>query len=407
MQQWLETITLWALLLLPLAILPALGLLTPYAALLFIIPLFFVTLFRRQFFAAYASYTARAFLFVFVVQAVLFTVTADSVSDALKAFNFTMILAYGAIAWFLQRHTAPDAVRRVTLLAGIGVLLGFAQVAVFATMSSRPSAINVGPIVLSNGLMALGFLALGGALVRRSKWDWLYFLAPLLAVVATLLTQSRGPLIALPFAALAAAIFFWRYRFAGSLRAALIGLAGLIVLGGAGAYFVLHGKRSGSIVNIVDTIMAGGAVADESTRQRLVLYRAGWHAFEQSPWIGHGWGNIMSSALPYLPWRDRWLIHLPQLHNDVLNFAVASGVVGIVLYLIILTAPLIGALLSPRDALRPFRLYATTTMTIVYAGGGLTDLMFGFEFHTFLFAMLAAIVLGYCREAPAATLAAA
>ena len=403
MQQRLETMTLWALLLLPLTILPVLGLLTPYAALLVIIPLFFVTLFRRQVFSAYLSYTARAFLFVFVVQAVLFTITADSVSDALKSFNFTMILAYGAIAWFLERHTAPDAIRRVTWLAGIGVLLGLLAVAVsaFIDHSARPRAFNVGPIVLSNGLLALGFLSLGGALVRRSRWDWLYLLPPLLAVVTTLLTQSRGPLIGLPFAALAAAIFFWRYRFAGSLRAALIGLGGLIVLGGAGAYFVLHG-RGKSLPATIDSIMAGGAVADESTRQRLVLYRAGWHAFEQSPWIGHGWGNIMSSALPYLPWQDRWLIHLPQLHNDVLNFAVAGGLIGIGLYFVILTAPLIGALLSPRDALRPFRLYATTVITIVYAGGGLTDLMFGFEFHTFLFVMLAAIILGYCRETPAA-----
>ena len=36
---------------------------------------------------------------------------------------------------------------------------------------------------------------------------------------------------------------------------------------------------------------------------------------------------------------------------------------------------------------------------MVCPGGGLTNLMFGFEFHTFMFAMLNAIVLGHCRAA--------
>ena len=42
-------------------------------------------------------------------------------------------------------------------------------------------------------------------------------------------------------------------------------------------------------------------------------------------------------------------------------------------------------------------------LTIVYVGGGLTDLMFGFEYHTYLFAMLTAILIGLCREPEGAT----
>ena len=64
----------------------------------------------------------------------------------------------------------------------------------------------------------------------------------------------------------------------------------------------------------------------------------------------------------------------------------------------IITTPIVGALLGPRDSLRTFRLYGATVLTIVYVGGGLTDLMFGFEFHTYLFAMLTAILLHLCRE---------
>ena len=99
--------TLWALLLLPLVISPLLGLLTPYVALLVIIPLFVVTLVRRDALAAYSSYDARALLGIFVLFAIICAVTADSVSDTLRAFNFTMFLAYGAIALFLERRSKP------------------------------------------------------------------------------------------------------------------------------------------------------------------------------------------------------------------------------------------------------------------------------------------------------------
>jgi O-antigen ligase len=399
----LPTITLWALLLLPLVLSPVLGLLTPYVALLVIIPLFVVTIVRRQFAAAYASYEARAFLAAFVLLAVLFAITADSVSDALRAFNFTMLLAYGAIALFLRRRAATVTAERVAQLAGLGVLFGFIEVVASALLraSERPTAVNLGPIVLSNGLLALGFIALGGVLLRRDRFGWLYCLAPVLAIAATLITGSRGPLIAVPFAAAAAAIFVWRERFGQSARAALLGIGALVLLAVAGAAIVLQGRAS-TLLGIVGTLLGGGMVADESTRERLVFYSVGWRSFLQSPWIGHGWANIMDSVRPMFAVSDASLAIYPQLHNDLINFAVGAGVIGVLCYLVIITAPLIGAWFSPRDSLRTFRLYGATVLTIVYIGGGLTDLMFGFEFHTFLFIMLTAILLGFCRDKAAA-----
>lgn len=389
--------TLWALLLLPLVISPLLGLLTPYVALLVIIPLFAVTLVRRDGRAAYNSYDSRMLVGIFVLFAIICAITADSVSDALRAFNFTMFLAYGAIALFLERRSTHDAAERVAQLAAIGVVIGAIEIVVGAAVEhlERPMGVNLGPIVLSNALLALGFVSFGGVLVKRDRLSWLYLLAPLIAIAATAVTGSRGPLIAVPFAAIAAAIFVWHERFGRSARAGLAGTVGLIVLLGVGVVAVLQG-RANSLLSILGS---GGTVVDESTRQRLVLYRAGWQSFLQSPWIGHGWGNIISSVKSFVPESDGVLLTiLPQLHNDVLNFAVAGGVIGVAAYLAVISTPIVGALLGPRDSLRTFRLYAATVLTIVYVGGGLTDLMFGFEFHTFLFAMLTAIILHYCRD---------
>jgi len=404
MQARLVDITLWALVLLPLVLSPVLGLLTPYVSLLFVIPLFFVTLARGQMLEAYATYEARAFLAVFVVMAIVCVITADSVSDALRAFNFTMLLACGPLVLLMRQQAGRIVPDRIVQLALLGAVVGLAELvvtvaiaAVFNTQTIRPTGPDIGPIVLSNGLLALGFVALGGALIDRTRRSWLYLVAPLAAIGSTILTGSRGPLLAVPVEIVVAAVFIWRIRFASSPRVGWIGLGAIIVAGLAGIGVAARG-RAGSMAEIAGTLLGGGTVADESTRQRLALYDAGSKSFLESPWIGHGWGNIMDSVRPLLPAADARLGNLPQLHNDVLNFAVGAGVVGVACYLAIITAPILGALRSPRDSFRILRLFGTTLLTIVYVGGGLTDLMFGFEFHTYLFTMLTAILIGLCRE---------
>jgi len=165
------------------------------------------------------------------------------------------------------------------------------------------------------------------------------------------------------------------------------------------ALLLLQG-RAATMLTIFQQLASGSAVVDETTRIRLEFYEAGWQAFLQSPWIGHGWANLMEAATPHLRPEYLEFTRYRQLHNDVLNFAVAGGVVGIICYLLILATPLLGALASPRDALRGFRLYGASVLVVTYFFAGLTDLMFGFEFHTMLFVMLTAILLGYCRERP-------
>jgi O-antigen ligase len=248
--------------------------------------------------------------------------------------------------------------------------------------------------VLANGLLALGFIAAGAALFLPGRKGLAYLVAPAAAIIATVITGSRGPLVAVPFLGLLLTWFLWRHRF-GADRRALLPSAGVLVLLGVIGIAALA-TRGGSIVAIGSGLLSGEQVVDETTGYRFALYAAGWQSFLQSPWIGHGWANIMPSVEALLD--SEMLRELPQLHNDVINFAVAAGVIGVAAYFVIVSAPLVGALLGPRDSLRTFRLYAASVLVITYMGGGLTDLMFGFEFHTWLFGMLTAIVLGYCRE---------
>jgi len=296
----LEQAALFALLALPLAVSPLLGLLTPYVALLVIVPVFFAVLVRRGPRAAYASYEARSFLAIFVLLAVLFAMTADSASDGLRAFNFTMLLTFGPVALFLADRTTQSGPERVVQLAALGVTVGLLAIIVSAIAGeSRPSGPNIGPIVLSNGLIALGFIAGGAALFLPGRRGLAYLIVPAAAIVAALLTGSRGPLVAVPILILLLGWSLWRHRFGASPQVLMIGIAVLLVAGSAVGAVFLQG-RSGSILDIATALAGGGAVADETTGYRFELYAAGWQSFLEAPWIGHGWANIMPSVKSFL-----------------------------------------------------------------------------------------------------------
>lgn len=388
------------LLVLVLAVSPLLGLITPYLVALLGIAVWIASLARGRLAAAYAEAPARLLLAIFLLLGVLFALTADAPSDALRVFNFIMLLLFGPVALLLARQAGPGSVQRVAALAAIGVALGLLSILwdLLVNGDTRPRGFNIGPIVLSNALLALGFLALGAALVVGDRRRWLYAAVPVAAILATLLTGSRGPLLAVPGLLLLSLLWFWRVRFRGSPRIALWGLGVLAVAAVLG--FLLLQGRAATMLDIFRQLASGTAVVDETTRIRLVLYEAGWQAFLESPWIGHGWANMMEAAAAHLAPQDLAEAQYPQLHNDVLNFAVAGGILGVFCYLAILVTPLIGALASGQDSLRQFRLYGASVLVITYFFGGLTDLMFGFEFHTMLFVMLTAILLGYCRERP-------
>jgi O-antigen ligase len=160
-------------------------------------------------------------------------------------------------------------------------------------------------------------------------------------------------------------------------------------------------SRALTVFGAVGEVLAGrdiSSIVDVTTRYRLDLYWAGYQAFLQSPIVGHGWARLMSAAYPFLPADKTPYVSLPQLHNDVVNFAVAAGVIGVGVYLLFLAAPLAGILRSPRDSQFDVRLYGGVVLVVAYIFDGLTDLMLGFEFHTAIYACIAAILIGYCRD---------
>lgn len=242
--------------------------------------------------------------------------------------------------------------------------------------------------------LILGFLALIGLRETRSAWRWLYLLGPAAGLLTVVLSGSRGPLVAVPFMAAAAALLLMPSR-----RHAVIAILGAIA---AFAALLLSAEtlgleRLGSLLEIGREILQGERPADAATGIRMSIYRAGIAAFLESPWIGYGWSQI---TIAPQPWFDDPvpLKAYSHLHNDLLNFLVAIGVTGAVCYGLTIAAPLAGAAAGPNDGQRRARLYGVTVLCLAYFIGGQSSLMFGFEYQTVLYVAIAAILLGFCRD---------
>jgi O-antigen ligase len=377
----------------------AFGLLTPYLLAVVGIILFVQQAISGRLLDSYREPTAMLFAAAVGILVACYTITMRDPGDVALAFNFIMLLLYAPMRAELARWAKPGNARVVANLAALGVVVALAVALFQLYVIGVPRADNIlfGAILLANTAILLGFLSLIGVMTE-GPYRWAYLAMPVVGLAVAGLTGSRGPLLAVIPLMLVAAIFMARYF---RIKAWIVGLAaiGLVAIGG----LLVWGMQSRALTafSAIGEVLAGrdfSAIVDETTRYRLDMYWAGYQAFLQQPVFGHGWARLMSSAYPFLPADKTPYASLPQLHNDVVNFAVAAGVVGIVAYLVMLAAPLVGILRTPRDSQFPVRLYGGVVLIAAYVFDGLTDLMLGFEFHTAIYACLAAILIGYCRD---------
>ena len=337
------------------------------------------------------------FLLAFAVLLTLFTLTAQAPEDIGYAFNFTAFLLFVPLATLFWRGRGEGASLVLAKLSLLGVALGtvLALVDKFALGARRSGELTSDPIRLADTALILGFLSLIGLLAEPARRRWIYLLGPLLALITVFLSGSRGALFAAP-AMLVVAVFGLvpRKRVATVTGVGLlVSLVGLVAVADR-----LGGSRSSTLLTIFRSFAAGDAVADRTLGIRVELYRAAYAAFWEAPLLGHGWARLMSAPRPYLPRGFRKHANLPHLHNDLLNFAVSGGAVGVVLYLMLLALPIVAVLRTRRDSQFRIRVYGAVLLVVSYVFLGTPDTMVSFELHTALYVAMTAALLHYCRD---------
>lgn len=361
-------------------------------------------LFQRQARDLVAKQPAMVLLLAaFTALLLLFAVTQRRPMDMLFAANF-ISLPLASVVYVLARHRAGrrSVILVVALcLAGAAVGAAVGMYDVYVRALPRASGFFGGPNLMPRIAVTLGAISLAGTLLVRGPWRAVFLAGPVLAAIATFFSGSRGAAIAIPPMALVAAAFLLAHRptrrlfVAASAGAVLVGAVYLL------ASSNLNVERFTGIGTVIaEVLQSGQAGGDSATNERLAMYNVGLEAFQRAPWIGYGWANLGNAAAE----TDPAFAHVAGTffiyHNDFLDFAVAGGVVGVLCWLAILAAPLVGALLAPRDQFFAARLYCCVQLSLIYLVFGLTDLTLGYDLPTTLYAFLTAIVLGAFREAP-------
>lgn len=287
----------------------------------------------------------------------------------------------------------------VALFCLFGALAGTLEAVyeVFVLGVSRAGGTN-NPIHFGGIAVLLGFFALTGLFGTRSQWRFLFLLGPAFGLAATMLSASRGPMLAVAAISLLVGplLVRWFWRQTGfRIVLVLMAIAGVAVL----FFGQLPGQYSGrsfGLFSDISQIFSGQASFNDQVR--LAYYQAAVDAFEQAPWFGHGAGQMISAPAEFYSAQFAFLATSEHLHSDLADFAVLGGTFGLLAYALLLIAPFTAL----RGVIDPDLRHQILVGAIVLGVGifslGLTNAVFGILPQTVLYALLLGILMAFSRS---------
>ena len=322
--------------------------------------------------------------------AISYAIGAKSLEGLVGLAFFSPLFAIWPLLTAAEDMKSDDSSVLIAILALAGVA-GAAVVAVMevvATGTVRAGEGVANPIHFADVALLVGFLACAGLVGKVTLWRFLFLLGPVLAIVAVVLSGTRGAVVAIAGMLAVAAIGLVVLRLV-SVKQALFALA-VLVVGGAIALFLGASQLSGIqrvLIDMVD-VFQHGVPTDESTATRLQMISGGIKAFVQAPIFGHGplaFVNLANelSELPFGNW--------PHLHNDLADFAASAGILGLVAYAFFLLAPIVEVVRSAKTEARPRVLVLVSTLVAGFFIMGLTNAMFGILTVTVSYAVICVV----------------
>lgn len=340
-----------------------------------------------------------------------FAIVAKAPADLLYLFNFLPLLVALPYRWQLESEARHDGlvVLATLALAGAGLALLVGMLQVFVLGVPRAGLYWLNPIQFADTAMLLGFLSVAGAWLRGTTYRWIYLAGPMFGIAATLLAGTRGAMLAVPLLALLAIVFAVaaaRQKKRALLISGVIAAATTAVVALPLLYMALTPgsglerpiTRALSTFQGLDDI-EGQVKSDLSIRIRIEFLIGGAKAFVEAPLLGYGWAGMVDAVVPKVAEDlQKTATRFGHLHNDFMNAAVSAGVVGILSYIALLLAPLLAVLGTSRDSQFVGRLYMSLALSLSYLVFGLTNVMFGYEFHTTLYGFLLMPILAVGRD---------
>ena len=275
------------------------------------------------------------------------------------AVNYLPLVALAPYAYALRSlRLVPDTLDRAMQATIVfAVLLSAGQFGLFS--EARPGGPNLNPIPYGFviAVWAMFLLARGLETGRASSLA----LVPA-ALVPVFLTGSKIALVCMLVGLLCVAILWVvRHRRWYLFLAGLAGAGFALVLG----YYLILGARIREFLNDLNFLFNGEQLVTRSLGDRVELARAGWQAFLERPFLGHGQAQYMDAVRAWSRPGGLDLSEFGHLHNDYLVHMVSFGVFGVVFlagYLAVIFW------LVTKSGQRPYRWagYGLLAMVVIY-----------------------------------------
>lgn len=211
-----------------------------------------------------------------------------------------------------------------------------------------------------------------------------------LTVVVVTLSGTRGVMVALLLLPLLIALAVAQRVRARTIIVAL-GLCALLL----GASLMLNARVGEAVSDAERLVSPGSAAMSVSVGDRLAMWQAAVELIARSPIVGHGFDAMR-------PERGLWpppgaayarLAVYNQVHNLYLDTMLRAGIVGLVLVLSLLAAPLYAGIRSAGDPRRKAAALCAIWIGACYAVFGLTQVVTAHATTTFQLAIYSAILL--------------
>ena len=325
-----------------------------------------------------------------------FGITATSALHIISVLVFAPLFLIGPLITVFRRASFridPGVIGGLAAL-GAGLALLVAIYDTFVLHSTRAGGIVANPIHFADVVVALGFLSLVG-LFGGNRSKWIAAAGAAFALVTVILSGTRGAIVTIIPVAGLTLVLATLWGGLGRRAWLVISVLALIAIGAVVGTVQGGWSPVTRVIATVTSVLESGKTADSSDNERMLMYQAAYNAFLQSPFYGHGMVGFTKIAADTMPPE----LHTPvydHLHNDVADFAVTGGIIGVIAYFCILLAPLVEAW----RAEGPHRRAAQLGAVVLVAGYflmGLTNATFGILMLTVTFAVATAAIAHLSR----------